>query len=50
MYVNEQDSLYVFLPHVHKLVKTTHSEEYLGSIVGGGYVAKPIVNIQPTPV
>ena len=37
---------YIMLPHVHTLVNTTNSRGYLGSTIGGEYVAKPPLSLR----
>ena len=44
--VNVQVLSYIILPHVHTLGKTTYSEVYLGSTIGGEYVEKPPQSLQ----
>ena len=44
--VNVQVLSYIMLPHVHTLVKKTNSGGYLGSIIGGEYVAKPPMTLR----
>ena len=42
---NVQVLSYIILPHNHTLVNTTNSGGYLGSTVGGEYVAKPTLSL-----
>ena len=48
--VNELFLSYIIMPNVHILVKTTISGGYLGSTVGGEYVAKPPPTHEPPAV